>query len=156
MISKEKMIKAIYEKIADKTLSFGCKIELLDGAIVEYITDVDDWWPWINENIDWEYWIYVYNHNRDSSIQFEWFGDICDSEKLKERFFNKHRYIKKVIWHPIMIGDILYYIDKYYKTHLWWDVNVNWEVITRNWNYLRKPIEKQSDDCITYVYNLIK
>ena len=50
-MKKEEMIKAIYEKIADKTLSFWCKIELLDGAIVEYITDVDDWWPWINENI---------------------------------------------------------------------------------------------------------
>ena len=111
-MNKKEMIKAIYEKIADKTLSFWCKIELLDGAIVEYITDVDDWWPWINENIDWEYGIYVYNHNRDSSIQFEWFGDIGYSEKLKERFFNKHRYIKKVIWHPVMINRVEYVLLK--------------------------------------------
>jgi hypothetical protein len=42
MITKEEKIKAIYEKIANKELNFGCKIELFDNSIVEYITDVDD------------------------------------------------------------------------------------------------------------------
>ena len=128
MISKEEMIKVIYEKIADKTLSFGCKMV--------------EWWTT---------YIFLYKKSMDSSNK-EYNIYLNPITKLEYQ----KSFIDKIIWHPIMIGDVLDYIDKYYKTHLWWDVNVNWEVITRNWNYLRKTIEEQSDDCITYVYNLIK
>ena len=57
-------------------------------------------------------------------------------------------------WH---IGDVLDWYDKNNPAHLWWwNWEINGEIIVRMWYKLRHPIEEQSDECIEFVYNLIK
>ncbi len=116
-MTKQEKINAIYEKIADKTLSFGCRVIFRENIKKEYLPYesimVDD-----RKNYDW--WVL--------------FTDILN------------KYIdKKIIWHPVMIWDVLDYLKwqpEYYNIWYWWKNK-------------RKPIEDQSDKCIDYIYNLI-
>lgn len=48
----------------------------------------------------------------------------------------------KIIWHPVMIWDVLQ------RTSLHND-----EII-KKWHDMRKPIDDQSEECITFIYNL--
>ena len=69
-------------------------------------------------------------------------------------------YIRKVIWHPVMIGDVLGWLwqkDIPFVIYEWW-ITERWIVILKidNWREeKRKPIEDQSDECITFIYNLL-
>jgi len=67
----------------------------------------------------------------------------------------------KIIWHPVMIWDVLDWIDKEHKLFftykeenspltLWADKVVNL------WKDKRKPIDDQSEECIDFIYNLIQ
>jgi len=49
---------------------------------------------------------------------------------------------------PVLIGDVIEYI----RLKNIWDINP----ITDEWDYPRLPINEQSDDAISFVYNLIK
>lgn len=51
----------------------------------------------------------------------------------------------KIIWHPVMIWDVLDYCSKN---------NLNLKL--NKWLNFIEPIERQDDLCISYVYNLIK
>ena len=63
-------------------------------------------------------------------------------------------YSPKIIWHPVMIGDVMYYIrKKYWNNHSWFH-NDRSKLIDL-WFKEREPIEDQSDECIDYVYSLI-
>ena len=58
---------------------------------------------------------------------------------------------------PVRIGDVLDWFDKNNPEHLWWwNWVINGEIIVREWNNLRLPVDEQSDDTIAFVYNLIK
>ena len=68
-------------------------------------------------------------------------------------------YVPKVIWHPVMIGDVLNWIDKKmgvsnceYEEFVVEEVNV----VVLLWGEYLKPIDEQSDECIDYVYSLIQ
>lgn len=73
--------------------------------------------------------------------------------------------IKEVIWHPVMIWDVISYLRKPFNTFIeGMPVGRNWEVdsyikninsLLTEWIDTRSPIEKQSDECINFVYNLI-
>lgn len=76
----------------------------------------------------------------------------------------KESQIVNKLWHPIMIWDVLdYYIknikivefelDKITKTVIFTDID--YIQILSYWEKLREPIEKQSDECIEYIYDLI-
>ncbi len=72
-----------------------------------------------------------------------------------DRLMEKDEY--KVIWHPVRIGDVLDWFDKNNPEHLWWwNWVINGEIIVREWNNLRLPIDEQDWLCIEFVYNLIK
>lgn len=53
-----------------------------------------------------------------------------------------------VEFEPVRIGDVIEYI----RLKNIWDINP----ITDEWDYPRLPIDEQSDDAISFVYNLIK
>jgi len=55
--------------------------------------------------------------------------------------------IDEVTWHPVMIWDVL---DWILKNNI---AKIDFEKQRKE---LRKPIDNQSDECIDYVYNLIK
>ena len=69
--------------------------------------------------------------------------------------------IKEIIWHPVMIGDVIDYIEPYWKGYAQ-DVRFSKErkrkidIALLQWDKKREPIEAQSDECIDYVYSLIK
>lgn len=60
----------------------------------------------------------------------------------------------KSLWHPVMIWDVLDFVEKQDKP-IWWYLNLACSIIAY-FNYLRKPIDDQTIECIEYVYNLCK
>ena len=141
-MTKEEMIKVIYEKIADKTLSKWCLLQEIVNkelciTILEKLDEKTNRFYWettyktISRYLSSLHWWVVYSIS-DTTISFieKWY---------------------KIIWHPVMIWDCLSYIN--YIT-IWVDYTTKDILIF--WTKKRKPIEEQSDDCITYIYNLIK
>lgn len=130
-MTKEEKIKAIYKEIADKELTFGCKI-----TTNEY--------NWDEFKIS----------TADSLAVKEWesystTGCGCCSEDLT---------IKEVIGHPVMIGDVLNRIDgKMWISNCEYEEFIIEEANTVILYWLRylEPIEEQLDKCIDYVYDLI-
>ena len=125
-MTKEEMLSAIYEAMADKTLSDGCIVRNSDWRMRTI------WTAGINSNI----------------IYFGWCW--CCEEYDKEWGYT-------TIWHPVRIGDVLDWFDKNNPEHLWWwNWVINGEIIVREWNNLRLPIDEQDELAIEFVYNLIK
>jgi len=123
-MNKQGMIDAIYEKIANKELSFGCRIMTKHNPSTEIITEQD-----------WKYY-----HTVEDFHEIEAFN---------------------IIWHPVMIWDALEYFDENYTfNNIWWCDDC--EIIRPNievnqlWKKKRLPIESQSRECVTYIYNLTK
>ena len=180
-MNRQGKIDFIYEKIADKTLSFWCIIRRETG-----VWDILDFKIIQNRLIKFENWktrreIQLYHSN---SNQVWLYNELDD---------------KEIIWHPVMIWDVLKWIDKncvnwvltcskcgsevwyedwiaycsdwdcdndkfedfkwLYKTNLsieFYDINTKY-VNDDNflWQKLDKPIEDQSDECINFVYDII-
>lgn len=66
--------------------------------------------------------------------------------------------ILKTIWHPVMIGDVMNYLNfqtKFSMASLYYIVHDDLAFIIENWKDKRKPIEDQTDECIDFIYNLI-
>lgn len=68
-------------------------------------------------------------------------------------------YSPKIIWHPVMIGDVLDWIDNKmgvsnceYEEFVVEEANIS----VLLWREYLKPIEDQSDDCINYIYSIIQ
>ena len=130
-MNKQEKIDFIYKKIADKTLSFGCIIrretnvwDILDFKIVQ------------NRLIEFENWktrreIQLYHSN---SNQVWLYNELDD---------------KEIIWHPVMLGDVLDYLwDKKWLMTL--------DRIIRHWEKKRLPIEDQDDGFIDYIYRTLQ
>lgn len=124
-MDKEEKIKAIYDKIADKTLSFGCEVNYNNPEWVKhfYVWEWDFWWMllWKETTIEWY---------RSCSIETEEWEDIEN------------------IWHPVMIWRCDLLIEK------WPDYFDEWILILDLWEDKDKPIENQSERCIDHIYNL--
>lgn len=136
------MLEKIYEVIADKTLSFGCKVQWYSNDINYYKDYVV--WTWI-EN-------YFEHTICNETITFQ----VCDM--WREETYNKFPiyYIEKTIWHPVMIGDVLYWYDsKYSLIRNVWIIATDCFNVLELWKDKRKPIDDQSEECITFIYNLI-
>lgn len=128
-MNKQEIIDKIYEVVADKTLSFGCNI---------YFSVRNEWdyFSYITEYPNFTY--LVDNHKIVTHDIKDWCLK-CWLERWDE---------KKIIWHPVMIGDLLDYMQSNYMLG---------ECIDLLWvrNDKRKPIDEQSEYCIRYVYDLI-
>lgn len=56
---------------------------------------------------------------------------------------------------PVMIGDVFSYVIAYkIKKHHICD-NPEISGIFYHWHRLREPLDKQPDECISYIYNLL-
>lgn len=112
------------------------------------------------ETWDWKHWkdyFKHYNHNSKEKYSITHQDRIQDMRWKIDLDANYNVDPIMVIWHPVMIGNILSFI-----------ANKHWEhsfIIRGNWiiNFwerqgkvnLLDPIEKQGDDFIEYVYNLL-
>lgn len=144
MITRQEKIDAIYEKIANKDLSFWCCFQ---GEKSSYV-------------IQNPYWCFVW---------WDWqvYTDCCDSE------LNNQIKIEKIIGHPVMIGDVMDFFEKHSETDngtitqwdgvktikMWFTKEKKIEIINhgllRVWTKKREPLEEQSYECINIIYSLI-
>lgn len=147
-MTREEKIAKIYEVIARKDLSFGCKIvsQVYENNMI--ITEIfDEGWD-IQNYKDWDNWYLRY---------LSYSGSV----NVRDVLF--------VIWHPVMIWDVLDWIEK--NTEFWLWTWYDWPQVSDHmwqiaiycgksfwwwlWKNMRQPIENQSDECIDYIYNLI-
>lgn len=134
MKTKEEMIKAIYEKVADKTLSFWCKIQ---------------------EFYEWKNYTHIIINIVNKNEKYYYI-------RYEDWIWNFNKLTTKIIWHPVMFGDMVNYFEinniKLYNEYFHNIVHFEWvlENLSKIWKEKRKPIEEQSDECIKYFYNLIK
>jgi len=83
-------------------------------------------------------------------------------EEIEWTYLRDDRYTWYSEWeHPVMIWDVLDWIDvnisAIYDSH--WGRDKHWEAVTDLiylWKTKRATIEEQSDECIDYIFNLIK
>lgn len=81
------------------------------------------------------------------------------SIRKNEEFTVSLWYAPEIIWHPVMIGDVLDWIDKKiwisnceYEEFVIEEVNIT----VLLWGEYLKPIEEQLDKCVDYIYSLIQ
>lgn len=136
MTTRKVKIDAIYDKIANKELSFGCRIF--------HNVDWKKWFEWkiitseIKRNDGIYFWVIVKDENSVSWLKEE--------EILS-------------IWHPIMIWDAMNFMQKKAERAKSmgevYDYRMDLLVIHWHWTLFNQPIEDQSDECIDFIYNLI-
>ena len=134
METREQKLNAIYEKIANKDLSFGCRI-----------FHKFDWKRWFKARI-------ITDSIKRDDGTFYW---------VKLEFENSVTWLQEkemeIIGHPVMLSDALDWIYDNEMT-LFEDTWINHIIDTTIklwiWN-LRKPLEEQSDKCIDFIYSLI-
>ena len=112
-MNKQQKLEAIYEAMADKTLSEWC---IAFNKV-----------SWTNDIV----WNICIN---------------CDDKLFEprfDRFMEKDEY--KIIWHPVRIWCVLEY----------WDFEWTEHALLNLWDNKRLPIDDQSDDAISFVFDLI-
>ena len=133
-MNREQKIEAIYNKVADKTLSFWCKV--LDNS----------WWDtWYAHIIISQYDEKIWNVIECSSWRYD---------RLYKCLWHMNN-MWKIIWHPIYIWDVLDYIRELFKINPQIDYWKLTNKIITFWELERKPLEEQDDLCIDYLFNLI-
>jgi len=141
-MDRQEMIDKIYEVIADKEPTMWCKI----------YDSMQDKFAHITHNN---------THQQPDVIYEDW-----DSSYVK-----LHKEYIKIIWNPVMIWDVLDWIERNYdpefcgSSHI--KCNREWFItlftvqkqtttlILKKREHKRKPIEWQSDDCITFIHSLL-
>ena len=140
-MNREDKIYKIYEVIADKTLSFGCKYKDIYWRIKCYVNKA--WYEKIR-----------YLTIKDENSHQNLIGESTEG------------HIEKIIWHPVMIWDVLDWIDLNSNREDVWDwhksrkLETHRKLVVAVYNYFiwwyRKPIEAQNQDCIDFIYWLIE
>lgn len=137
MKTRQEKIDAIYEKIADKTLSFGCEV-VLEKVFFDFIYLFDKW----------KKFVLLKNTNEKKTFS-EWWRSVYHftNSEFEEHF--------KIIWHPVMIGDLMDYFEKLWPEKMIKLISKNLEDLFLIWKEKRLPLEDQSDECVDFVYDLI-
>ena len=151
-MTRGEKIQAIYEKIANKELTFWCRVNTEYWRIVSIVEETADerWYIVVSEES-------LYN-DEDLGAYYCW---------LRVRWLEDMESIDvaKIIWHPVMIWDVLRQIrllagyaldnDLIKKSDFWNVIAQHNYRITQIWEDFREPIETQSDECIDFVHSLI-
>ena len=143
-MTREEKLEVIYKEMANKEASFGCRYKFIKKY--QYCD-----WAWF------EPWDIITLCKRDAkyedSFLTTFFRDIALIKK------DVYDYVK-IIWHPVMIGDVLDWIEPYWSGYVqsveFTDRRrrkMNLVLLQRD--NKRLPIDEQSDECIDYVYGLI-
>lgn len=152
-MTREEKLEAIYKEMANKELTFGCKVKI-NKWIYEIINRKNGWFL---SSYKGKYW------------------DIHNTIVIEDGVNSRCYSIQKIIWHPVMIGDVLNWIDNKkfnvddpmiwlfydpkkmdYETKLFLVQDYLFWRVNGYWRKKRKPIEEQSEECIDYVYSLIQ
>lgn len=169
-MEKQQMLERIYEVIADKQLSLGCVLKFnekdMDNkywpiVLFKYIrqwSSSSEWYDWYRT----QRWDLVCANMRQWEFKFitKWYRSSMhrqpdeEGETICDEMVNKYF---TIIWHPVMVGDVLDWIR--------WDA---WDALYKKYNDIqvlqlkilkyfspRKPIDDQSEKCIKFVYDLL-
>ena len=152
-MTRAEKISAIYAEMANKKLTLGCKVKF-SKWIYRIIDRENVWFLSSYKGQDWDI------HNT-----------IVIEDGVNSRCYS----IEEIIWHPVMIWDIIDWIEKkdfdINKKIPWFWFDDEEEICDESklfliqdyytdkiiafWDKKREPIESQSDDCIDYIYSLI-
>lgn len=132
-MNRQEKIDKINEVVSDKSLTFWCRIILKD-----YL------------------WEKIVSHSINNLTFIFWF----EHPVINSYRWEKKSDIKKIIWHKVMVWNVLKHWKTYKITTIDWGVlkiskSNDCDGIFANWEYLDRPIEDQSDDCIDFIINLI-
>ena len=155
MKTREQKIEAIYNKIANKELSFGCLLRCTDeeeNFSIKLLWYKDYYYGYILLN--------DYELPRELP-RVDWGNFSIDDMECS---INTWYY--KIIWHPVMIGDVFEWthneqriMDKnqgdYEGYYLLWGMSRIRTSLANIWSKPTKPIEEQSEECIDYIFNLL-
>jgi len=150
-MTKQNMIDAIYDTIADKELSFGCRI--VQHPHIKKIS-IYLWYDIDEDSAMWREFHYVFekwNEIPYGTSPHE-YDDLLDS--------NWNDKIHKIIWHPVLIWDVLDYLNliDYWLWYVRWtdtDEEATNKILLMR-KSIRKPIQYQSEHCVKYIYDLIQ
>ena len=137
-MTREEKIQAIYEKIANKELTFWCRVNTEYWRIVSIVEETADerWYIVVSEES-------LYN-DEDIGAYYCW---------LRVRWLETMEQIDiaEIIWHPVMIWDVLRYCSSYISD---WDDSVDSQIdLLSYWGDYRLPIEDQPEECIDFVHS---
>lgn len=136
MPTKEQMLERIDKHIARKDKTFGCRLKLIK-KYEQRLFSLDVWDIVLYAGFENKYW---------TVVQID---KIADNPQITIKY--------EVIWHPVMIGDVL----RYWLSHNlynektnenWWNKNALIIGLIARREKLDKPIDDQSDECIKFVY----
>lgn len=136
--------------MANKELSLWCKLKFVVGSKKSvYAEDChskffEDWIIESDESYEDE--MQIFHHYIEGTHIY--FCTDCEESVLV--YSNDF----EIIWHPVMIGDVMYYIrKKYWNNHSWFHSDRSKLIDLRSKE--REPIEWQYDECIDFIYSLI-
>ena len=144
----------IMEVMSDKTLSQWCVI----WSYEIYPEECEEYWIYrVISYVENKIWNGEINSTptifskRMSSVSLNCEQRLSDFEKYCLNWRNK------IIWHPLHIWDVLYYIDKNHWICNWeiiW-TNQDWDTIFDLWKDKRLPLSPTDEELIDYIYNLL-
>lgn len=169
-MTKKEMLADIYKAIANKTLSFGCRIEnknwdpYEDWIVTKFIalgSSSSDWYDeyikFPNKNR------MVFSDFRTGELNYldmfrnpfkydfkEW--ESCSRETI-EKYYN-------IIGHPVMLGDVLDWVDKklkwvYKDKSIMSEMDRVFQYLPQYWGLRRWPIDEQDEPTIKFVRDLL-
>ena len=135
-MTREEKITAIYKEMANKDLSFGCKVKF-SKWIYSIIDRENVWFLDSYKGVDW---------NIRNTIVIE--------DGVNSRCYS----IEEIIGHPVMIGDVIKRIKENREISYWEYLVKLLGQLSRPWLWreLGLSIDDQSQECIDYVYSLIQ
>lgn len=157
-MTREEKLEAIYKEMANKERSIGCRINVKYRAYYHWETGGEVSYSKEDELIIWIDWVasngeVELNESDLSKATPNWYIEDLET------------YIK-IIWHPVMIGDVLRQIrllagyaldnDLIKKSDFGNVIAHHNYRITQIWEDFREPIEEQTEECVNYVYSLIQ
>ena len=152
-MTREDKIEAIYKDMANKEMSFWCLAKTNEDKTEMICSKLTNDWTSFST--------IPYPDGRRC-----WFTTIYNLRNSEWINLDSKRTIKEIIWHPVMIGDVLRQIrllagyaldnDLIKKSDFGNVIAQHNYRITQIWEDFREPIEDQSDECIDYVYSLIQ
>lgn len=144
MTKKEKIDK-VYGVIADKTLDFGCYLMT----------------QWTKKIFMYDIYVYSFDGNSkriEDTKRYIWKSLILEPYKEIVDTYSMEKDVNyTIIWHPVMLWDVLDWIEKQGVAMYWhWVTTItNIREVTKLRKEKRREMENQPDDCIDFIYNLI-
>lgn len=152
-MSREEKITAIYKEMANKNFTLWCKINVKYRAYYHNETGGEVSYSKEDDLIVWVDWV-----ARNGDIELSK-ADLSEADP--NWYIESLETLVRIIWRPIVIGDVLDWIEPYWRGYAQ-DVKFSRErkrkidITILQWDKKREPIEEQSDGCIDYVYSLIQ